>query len=50
VKEVVIKIQFDDNKREPINADYIRGCLDDCCVDYIDVLDVLSDVDKNEPV
>ena len=47
MKEVVIKIQFD-NIRFPINADVVRGCLDDCCVDYIDVLDVLVDGDKNE--
>lgn len=50
MKEVVIKIQFDDDKLDPINADFVRGCLDDCCVDYIDVLDVPADVDKNETI
>lgn len=46
MKETIVKIQFDDNKRDPIDADFVRGCLDDCCVDYINVLDVPVDGDK----
>lgn len=46
MKETIVKIQFDDNKSDPIDAEYVRDCFNDCCVDYINVLDVLPDGDN----
>lgn len=46
MKEIIVKIQFDDNKSDPINAEYVRDCFNDCCVDYIDVLDVQPNMEN----
>lgn len=33
MKEIIVKITFDETKNL-IDCDWIRGCMDDCCVNY----------------